>query len=74
MYTLHQFTHYLCIYLCSHAEVILGSHGNEKATVKGIDRYGYLQVHRKSGEVVSLQPDGNSFDITKGLIIMKASS
>ncbi len=38
----------------------------------GIDKYGYLQVVRKTGETVSLQPDGNSFDITRGLIIMKS--
>ena len=37
----------------------------------GIDEFGYLRVKCTSGEELSLQPDGNSFDIMKGLIAMK---
>ena len=62
----------LSLLLFSGSEVMLSGYEEEKATVVGIDKYGYLQVLRKSGETVSLQPDGNSFDITKGLIIMKS--
>ena len=62
----------LSLSLFSGSEVMLSGYEEEKATVVGIDKYGYLQVLRKSGETVSLQPDGNSFDITKGLIIMKS--
>jgi len=51
--------------------VILSDYGEERATVVGVDQYGYLQVLKKTGELISLQPDGNSFDITKGLIAMK---
>ena len=50
----------------------LASHGEEQVKVVGLDKYGYLQVKRDSGEMLSLQPDGNSFDIMKGLIIMKS--
>ena len=55
----------------SGSEVILSDYNEEKANVVGVDKYGYLQVLRKTGEIISLQPDGNSFDITKGLIAMK---
>ena len=39
--------------------------------VVGIDKYGYLRVKKKDGDVLSLQPDGNSYDIMKGLIVKK---
>lgn len=56
---------------CSDAVVSLASHDEEQVGVVGLDKYGYLQVRRKGGDKLSLQPDGNSFDIMKGLIIMK---
>lgn len=56
---------------CSDAIVSLASHDEEEVGVEGLDKYGYLQVKRKGGDKMSLQPDGNSFDIMKGLIIMK---
>ena len=44
-----------------------------EAVITGIDEYGYLLVRsRKDGARLSLQPDGNSFDIMKGLIAMKS--
>ena len=50
----------------------LASQGNQEVTILGIDDYGYLRVETKgSKEVVSLQPDGNTFDIMKGLIATK---
>ncbi|XP_074099134.1 holocarboxylase synthetase-like protein isoform X1 [Cotesia typhae] len=36
--------------------------------ILGIDSNGYLEVQSLDGKVFSLQPDGNSFDIFKGLI------
>ena len=64
-------SHSLSLLLFSGSEVMLSGY-EEKPTVVGIDKYSYIQVLRKSGETVSLQPDGNSIDITKGLIIMKS--
>ena len=53
----------------------LASHGGIDAVITGIDEYGYLRVRsRKDGEELSLQPDGNTFDIMKGLIAMKTNS
>ena len=51
--------------------VQLASRGNEEVTVRGIDEYGYLRVLTKSGEELTLRPDGNSFDIMRNLIVMK---
>jgi biotin--protein ligase len=55
----------------SDAVVSLASHNEERVSVVGLDKYGYLRVKRKGGDELSLQPDGNSFDIMKGLITMK---
>ena len=53
----------------------LASQGNEEVTILGIDSYGYLRVKtNESKEVLSLQPDGNTFDIMKGLIATKIES
>ena len=50
----------------------LAERGNEEVVIKGIDQFGYLRVEcLASGEELTLQPDGNSFDIMRGLIIMK---
>lgn len=42
-----------------------------KATVTGLDEYGYLTVISEKGDNLSLQPDGNSFDMMRNLITMK---
>lgn len=42
-----------------------------KATVVGIDDFGFLKVRRDSGEICVVQPDGNTFDMIKGLIAPK---
>ena len=52
------------IQISGHAEI-------NEATITGIDEYGYLRVRTKDGESLSLQPDGNTFDIMRGLIRMK---
>ena len=49
----------------------LASRGHEEVVIVGIDEYGYLRVQCKSRQELSLQPDGNTFDIMKGLITMK---
>ena len=64
----------LCFVLvyCSGSVVRLATQDGEEVTILGIDSYGYLRVElKKSREVLSLQPDGNTFDIMKGLIATK---
>lgn len=40
--------------------------------IKGLDPTGFLKARiNGKGEVVQLQPDGNSFDMVKGLITAK---
>ena len=39
--------------------------------VQGIDEHGYMCVLTQSGDHLTLQPDGNSFDIFKNLIVIK---
>ena len=41
------------------------------ARITGIDEFGYLRVRSDQRECLTLQPDGNTFDIMKGLIRMK---
>ena len=51
----------------------LKDHNNIEANVLGIDDFGYLQVQTRDGEVISLQPDGNSFDMMSNMISIKTS-
>ncbi|XP_074651920.1 biotin--protein ligase-like [Tubulanus polymorphus] len=39
--------------------------------VIGLDKYGYLSVAIDDGDIVSVQPDGNTFDMMKNLICPK---
>ena len=57
----------------SNATVTLKDHNNIEANVLGIDDFGYLQVQTRDGEVISLQPDGNSFDMMTNMISIKTS-
>lgn len=43
----------------------------KKVNIKGIDEYGFLSVETDDGVVSSVQPDGNTFDMMKGLIAPK---
>ena len=51
------------------------SENSEKTsgTVKYIDEFGYIMVELPNGEMVSLQPGNNSFDMMQGLIMPKKS-
>ena len=52
--------------------VALESYSMQKAKVVGIDDFGYLVVQlMQDGRQVTLQPDGNSFDMMKNLIFTK---
>lgn len=59
--------------MCSDQSItICDQKGSKKdAKVIGIDEYGYLRVRLLDGSLEVVQPDGNSFDMLKGLIIPK---
>ena len=43
-------------------------------SIVGIDQFGFLRARRHdNGDVMSLHPDGNSFDIMRNLIAAKKS-
>ena len=50
------------------AEVTLD---NARAFVRGIDEFGCLSVESDQGRRVTLQPDGNSFDMMQNMISVK---
>jgi biotin--protein ligase len=60
-------------WLHSGQEVRLGDQGNLRARITGLDQYGYLQAVSldKDSQLYTLQPDGNSFDMMRGLIYRK---
>ncbi|CAI4226541.1 unnamed protein product [Auanema sp. JU1783] len=60
---------YYQYWLHSREEVLLEDHG-EKCIIRGLDKYGYLQVRSKTNpnKLFSLGDDGNTFDMMKGLI------
>ncbi|XP_045466923.1 uncharacterized protein LOC123675586 [Harmonia axyridis] len=43
----------------------------QNATIIGIDDFGFLKVRQENGEICVVQPDGNTFDMIKGLIAPK---
>ena len=45
----------------------------EQVTITGLDDFGFLLVQTKAGKSLSVQPDGNSFDMLRNLIAMKNS-
>ena len=47
------------------------SGANNTVSITGIDEFGYLRVLNKEGRPLTVCPDGNTFDIMKGLIAMK---
>ncbi|XP_022803242.1 biotin--protein ligase-like [Stylophora pistillata] len=59
-----------------HSEVTVNLSANEdkkEVVIKGLDEFGFLLVQTKSGESLSVQPDGNTFDMLKNLIAIKNS-
>ncbi|XP_007943748.2 biotin--protein ligase [Orycteropus afer afer] len=52
-------------------QVRLGSLEGPEVSIVGLDDSGFLQVHQEGGEVVTVHPDGNSFDMLKNLILPK---
>ncbi len=49
----------------------LESETGPEVTVVGLDKSGFLSVKDQQGALRSVQPDGNSFDMTKNLVLMK---
>jgi len=63
---------YLSNWMHSNAQVLLERYGNVRATVTGISSdSGMLVAHDEQGQRYELQPDGNSFDMMRGLIKRK---
>ncbi|XP_069021114.1 biotin--protein ligase [Embiotoca jacksoni] len=58
-------------WLHSGTQVHLWSEDGPEAQVVGLDHHGFLQVHTKEHGVVSVEPDGNSFDMLKNLVVTK---
>ncbi|XP_003463986.5 biotin--protein ligase isoform X1 [Cavia porcellus] len=52
-------------------QVRLGSAEGPQVWIVGLDDSGYLQVHQDGGEVVTVLPDGNSFDMLRNLVLPK---
>ncbi|XP_062596841.1 biotin--protein ligase-like [Saccostrea cucullata] len=52
-------------------KVQLETEGDKVFTVQGVDEYGYLKVTSNDGQMISVQPDGNSYDMMRNLIHMK---
>uniref|UniRef100_A0A8C9TRN5 Holocarboxylase synthetase n=1 Tax=Scleropages formosus TaxID=113540 RepID=A0A8C9TRN5_SCLFO len=55
----------------SGTQVRLWSEDGPLADVVGLDEHGFLQVRSGEQGVVSVQPDGNSFDMLKNLVVTK---
>lgn len=53
--------------------VRLWSEDGPEAEVLGLDENGFLQVRAGDQSVVSVQPDGNSFDMLRNLVVTKTS-
>ncbi|KAF3706825.1 Biotin--protein ligase [Channa argus] len=51
--------------------VHLWSEDGVEAEVVGLDNNGFLKVHTKEQGLVSVEPDGNSFDMLKNLVVIK---
>jgi hypothetical protein len=58
------------LFVHSDAEItVIGSRGStQKATVVGVDDFGFLRVRGQDGLPFSVHPDGNSFDMLRGLV------
>ncbi|XP_078618613.1 biotin--protein ligase-like [Branchiostoma floridae x Branchiostoma japonicum] len=58
-------------WLHSDQQVHLSSEEGPQATILGLDDSGFLSVVRDGGEIISVQPDGNTFDMLRNLITIK---
>ncbi|XP_035987500.1 biotin--protein ligase [Fundulus heteroclitus] len=58
-------------WLHSGTRVRLWSEEGPEVQVVGLDNNGFLQVYSKEEGIISLEPDGNSFDMLKNLVVIK---
>ncbi|XP_077360331.1 biotin--protein ligase isoform X2 [Festucalex cinctus] len=58
-------------WLHSGSLVHLWREDGHEAEVVGLDGNGFLQVHSAEQGIVSVEPDGNSFDMLKNLVVIK---
>ncbi|KAJ8916594.1 hypothetical protein NQ315_000238 [Exocentrus adspersus] len=65
---------YYKYWLHNNSVVTVTSKDGERTKVKvaGIDDFGFLRVKSEEGAIISVQPDGNTFDMLEGLISPKA--
>jgi len=49
-----------------------GSQNMVDGKIVGLDDYGFLQVSLADGSLISVQPDGNRFDMMRNLILPKS--
>ncbi|XP_028321899.1 biotin--protein ligase isoform X2 [Gouania willdenowi] len=61
----------LPLYYKSGTQVRLWCEDGLEVQVVGLDHNGFLQVYSKEKGVVSVEPDGNSFDMLKNLVVIK---
>ena len=47
------------------------SESSAEVQVCGLDDFGFLRVVNRQGQQLSVQPDGNSFDMLRNLITVK---
>nr|XP_033805707.1 biotin--protein ligase isoform X2 [Geotrypetes seraphini]XP_033805708.1 biotin--protein ligase isoform X2 [Geotrypetes seraphini]XP_033805709.1 biotin--protein ligase isoform X2 [Geotrypetes seraphini]XP_033805710.1 biotin--protein ligase isoform X2 [Geotrypetes seraphini] len=52
-------------------QVRLWNEEGPQAWIVGLDNNGFLQVHQEGKDIVTVHPDGNSFDMLKNLIVPK---
>ncbi|XP_016982089.2 biotin--protein ligase isoform X2 [Drosophila rhopaloa] len=52
-------------------KICLHNEQEREAEIVGIDDFGFLKVKLPTGTIETVQPDGNSFDMLKGLIVPK---
>ncbi|XP_069680984.1 biotin--protein ligase isoform X2 [Periplaneta americana] len=66
----HVLDQYYSFWLHTDAEItVVGPRGSsQKATVIGVDDFGFLKVRGQDGAIFSVHPDGNSFDMLQGLV------
>ncbi|PIO22584.1 hypothetical protein AB205_0134620 [Aquarana catesbeiana] len=52
-------------------QVRLGGEDGPLAWIVGLDDSGFLQVLQEGKDVITVHPDGNSFDMIRNLIVPK---
>lgn len=59
------------VYSFAQVKIVNADNFSQIATIVGVDDYGFLKVRGENGDIFTVQPDGNSFDMLSGLIAPK---